>query len=83
MKHSQTIDEMHNQVHGVRHSNQATNFVFTLTLYRYHSVDDSRLPNVFQCFSCRLRNDPQIEVLDSRNLTSEYITKFKDLSLFR
>ncbi|KAF8516961.1 HORMA-domain-containing protein, partial [Hysterangium stoloniferum] len=52
-------------------------------LCRYHSTNDKRLPQVFRCFTCRLRNDPQIEVLDSRNLTSEYIAKFKNLSLFR
>ncbi|GJJ12301.1 hypothetical protein Clacol_006542 [Clathrus columnatus] len=49
----------------------------------YHSSNDDRLPSTFWCFSCRLRNDPEIEILDSRNLTSEYITKYKDLCLFR
>ncbi|KIJ44263.1 hypothetical protein M422DRAFT_67539 [Sphaerobolus stellatus SS14] len=49
----------------------------------FHSTQDKRLPAIFQCFACRLRNDPQIEILDSRNLTSEYISRFKYLSLFR
>jgi hypothetical protein len=53
-----------------------------LIISRYHSADDERFPEIFQCFLCRLRNDPNSGLLNQQQW-HEKVVKFKELALFR
>ncbi|KAJ7264961.1 HORMA domain-containing protein [Mycena haematopus] len=48
----------------------------------FHSTDDSRIPEEFICFDCRVRADLSWELIKV-DLYPKMISKFKDLALFR
>ncbi|KDQ19765.1 hypothetical protein BOTBODRAFT_376535 [Botryobasidium botryosum FD-172 SS1] len=48
----------------------------------YHSADDSRFPEAFSCFHCRVRDDPNSGLLTEEQI-EEKVTKLKELALFR
>jgi hypothetical protein len=49
---------------------------------RFHSTDDSRLPEAFKCFSCRVKADPLWDLIKT-DLYPKMMVKFKELALFR
>ncbi len=50
--------------------------------FRYHSAQDTRLPDTFVCFDCRLRRDPSWELIKV-GLYPTMLSKFRDLASFR
>ncbi|KAJ6531207.1 HORMA domain-containing protein [Mycena capillaripes] len=48
----------------------------------FHSTDDSRIPEEFICFDCRVRADISWELIKV-DLYPKMMSKFKDLALFR
>ncbi|KAJ7481133.1 HORMA domain-containing protein [Mycena galericulata] len=48
----------------------------------YHSASDSRIPEEFICFDCRVRADLSWELIKV-DLYPKMLSKFKDLALFR
>ncbi|KAF5389023.1 hypothetical protein D9757_005083 [Collybiopsis confluens] len=48
----------------------------------YHSISDSRMPEDFVCFDCRVHADPSWELIKVE-LYSTLITKFRELATFR
>lgn len=53
-----------------------------LTVFRYHSTDDQRIPPKFVCIDCRLRADISWELIKSE-LYPRLMSKYRDLALFR
>ncbi|KAI0273433.1 HORMA domain-containing protein [Gloeopeniophorella convolvens] len=49
----------------------------------YHSARDKRLPKVFVCFHCSLRNDQNWEIIKVQNWYEELLGNFSRLALFR
>jgi hypothetical protein len=50
--------------------------------HRYHSAEDSRLPAKFVCFDCRVRHDPNWEMMKD-DVYPKMLEKFEGLALFR
>jgi len=69
------------QVHWVRIESQCSGQI-ALTISRYHSTSDKRLPAKFICIDCRLRADISWELIKS-GVYPQVMTKYRDLALFR
>lgn len=68
------------QVHWVRIESKCSRDC--LTIFRYHSTSDKRLPAKFICIDCRLRADISWELIKS-GVYPQLMTKYRDLALFR
>jgi len=68
-------------VHWVRIESQSSGQI-ALTISRYHSTSDKRLPAKFICIDCRLRADISWELIKS-GVYPQVMTKYRDLALFR
>lgn len=53
------------------------------TAHRYHSARDKRIPNVYQCFDCRIRSDKNWDLIVMRDQHLVLISDFKDFVIFR
>ena len=50
---------------------------------RYHSHRDKRLPKIFICFHCSLRQDKNWEIIKVQTWYEELLGNFSRLALFR